>query len=155
VHDRSVSPGGAFVSLVPSLRAHLRRKSPYHADPCGNGRRDNLSPHAILAGYTASQSRDDVGNSALPTRNHLQRLVFRVGYPRLCGTEENALLITPAILSWISGIELSFLVSWQRVDGERLSNLGELRICSDQPCATLDGEFGGEGVSVPKAVLLF
>lgn len=109
MHDRSVSPGGAFVSLVSCLRAHLLRKSPYHADPRGNGCRDNLSPHTILAAYTAPQSRDDVGNSALSTGNHLQRLVFRVGYARLCGAEEHALLKAPAMLSPVTAIQNSYL----------------------------------------------
>jgi len=47
-----------------------------------------------------------------------------------------------------------FFVSGQRVDGQRLANFREFGISRDQPGATFDSQFGGEGVGITQAVFL-
>lgn len=42
----------------------------------------------------------------------------------------------------------------QRIDGQCFPQLREFRIGCDEPCAALDGQFGGESVRIPEIVPL-
>src|SRR5579872_7508806 len=46
-------------------------------------------------------------------------------------------------------------VTRERIERQCFSYLGKLRIGGDQPCPTLHGQLGGEGVRIGQAVFLF